>query len=462
MAVLHHSLAVIFLVGLTQSLSRDGWADVFGHGQQQFEIEFVTIGHPGNSPDLDNQPNSWYGPPPNPIPVGDVPYVFRMGKYEITRDVVEKANALGDLGITLFDMTDAGGNGPEQPATGINWYEAAVFANWLNISTGHPEAYKFESDSFALWDSGDVGFNPNNPFRNHLAHYFIPSVDEWYKAAFYDGEATTYHEFATGSDIPPTPVASGTTPGTAVYHQRFPAPSQAAGGLSPYGTMGQSGNVWEWEETEFDHSNDRASAERGLRSGNWDDNAEHISASYRNPFFPWIENQFNSFGFRVAAAMVTGVAGDFNANGALDAGDIDMLLPGASDPSLDLNNDGKVDDADRSVWVSDLAKTWYGDVDLNGEFNTADLAQVFTVGRYETGEYATWTEGDWDGNTLFDTGDFIISLADGGYETGPRTDAELVPEPAGAMPISLAMCLFCLLARQSKFRACPLWPIQGD
>ena len=40
-----------------------------------------------------------------------------------------------------------------------------------------------------------------------------------------------------------------------------------AGGLSPYGTDGQGGNVWEWEETEYDLVNDSSSSIRGIRGG---------------------------------------------------------------------------------------------------------------------------------------------------------------------------------------------------
>ena len=179
-----------------------GVADLFGSGDNTFEIEFVTIGDPGNPADTAGKPN----------PAGSVDYLYRIGKYEISRDMIEKANAEGSLGITLLDMTDLGGNGPNQPATGISWYEAATFTNWLNSSSGHSVAYKFSDGSFELWQPGDSGYDAANPFRNHLAHYFLPSVHEWYKAAFYDPQAGVYYHFATGSNTPPTPVARRTAP----------------------------------------------------------------------------------------------------------------------------------------------------------------------------------------------------------------------------------------------------------
>ena len=61
-----------------------------------------------------------------------------------------------------------------------------------------------------------------------------------------------------------------------------------------------------------------------------------------------------------------------------------------------------------------------GDSNLDGEFNSSDFVFVFTAGKYETGEAATWGEGDWDGNQLFESTDFVAAFSAGGYEVGPR------------------------------------------
>ena len=95
---------------------------------------------------------------------------------------------------------------------------------------------------------------------------------------------------------------SGTAPGSAVYSQSFatgPAEVTQAGGLSPYGTMGQGGNVDEWEETEFDLTNDSAIAIRGFRGGNWDRSAAFLLSSNRFSVNPNAED--NILGFRVAS-----------------------------------------------------------------------------------------------------------------------------------------------------------------
>ncbi len=198
--------------------------------------------------------------------------------------MIAKANALGGLGITLGDFSLSGGNGPNKPASGLNWFEAATFANWLNTSTGRTPAYKFVGGAFELWQPGDAGYNPLNPSRNSLAKYFLPSLDEWYKAAYYDPTAGVYYDYATGSNSPPVPFPGGIFPFTAVYLQPFesgPADIMSAGTLSPYGTMAQNGNVYEWQET------GATATTRGLRGGSWFDrstNANNLSSSLMDSF----------------------------------------------------------------------------------------------------------------------------------------------------------------------------------
>lgn len=285
------------------------FADTFGTGDNQFTIDFVTVGNPGNPADTTGDPN----------PAGAVPYVYNIGKYEISRDAIEKANLEGGLGITLADMSFVtGGTRAEMPATEVTWNEAARFVNYLNTSQGYPAAYKFGKQpgevgydpnaNISLWQAGDPGYDANNLFRNSLAHYSLPSTDEWYKAAYYDpnanGGAGGYWDYPTGSDSIPTPVASGTDAGTAVWGQvGGPADTRLAGGLSPYGTMAQGGNVLEWEEDGFLFWGD-PSAERSLQGGYWWNYGVHISplalsATSRGSADPNNEEFFN--GFRVAS-----------------------------------------------------------------------------------------------------------------------------------------------------------------
>jgi hypothetical protein len=264
-------------------------ADTFGSGANAFDIEFVTIGDPDNSADTSGVPN----------PAGAVGYVYNIGRHEVSRDMIEKANAEGELGITLFEMTNFGGNAPDQPATGVSQFEAATFINWLNTSSGHSAAYKLDGNNFQPWQPEEAGYDPANPVRNSLAAYFLPSVDEWYKAAYYDPGEGVYFDFPTGSDFAPSPVMSGTTASTAVYARELvagPAAITQAGGLSPYGTMGQGGNVWEWEEPKLEFVGDRAAYVRG---GNWRLESSALASSDRLFVLPTVQ-AFN-IGLRVAS-----------------------------------------------------------------------------------------------------------------------------------------------------------------
>lgn len=128
--------------------------------------------------------------------------------------------------------------------------------------------------------------------------------------------------------------------------------------------------------------------------------------------------------------------GDYNNNGELDAGDLDLQASdGIKNQNLayDLNGDGVVDyDGDRVMWLHDLKKAPVGDADLDRSFTSNDFVQVFIAGLYETGSEAKWGEGDWNGDLVFGSSDFVAAFTDGYYEQGPFPDdagLAAVPEP---------------------------------
>jgi len=129
----------------------------------------------------------------------------------------------------------------------------------------------------------------------------LPSSDEWYKGAYGKADGS-WSNFPNGSDNAPTAVISGTAGNTAVYGQSEatgPADITSAGGLSAYGTMGQGGNVWEWNETAFDGSNNIVGEDRVLRGGAWSYDSSFLGASFRPSQFPTNDNV--DIGFRVAS-----------------------------------------------------------------------------------------------------------------------------------------------------------------
>lgn len=255
---------IAVLTSLIVSLSNaQQTTETFGGGPNQFNIEFVTIGNPGNKADASS---GSYGP--NGRNVGGVSYAYKIGKYEISREAIEKANSSAGLQLSLDMRTNWGNHRANQAATGLDWYCALRFVNYLNQSQGYLPAYKFSSSpgengyypakGITSWNPSDAGYDPSNPLRNKGAKYFLPSADEWHKAAYYDPNKSGggYWKYPTASDTAPIPVEGGTGQNTAVYGQEVgPADINNAGGLSPYGTMAQGGNVWEYQETIEDFSN---------------------------------------------------------------------------------------------------------------------------------------------------------------------------------------------------------------
>ena len=261
-------IAALVVIGCQASFT-SAVADVFGSGDNAFAIEFVSIGDPGNPPDTTDRP----------VTDGAVAYEYRIGKYEISEDMIDKANTLGGLGITHD------GRGANFPATSISWFEAAQFVNWLNESEGHPVAYKFDDmGTFQLWDEMDAGYDPNNLYRNSRTFYFLPSLDEWHKAAYYDPVAMTYYDYPTGSDAVPDGIDSvGDTAFDAVFDDGSvnPGPNELVnvGLLSPYGVAGQGGNAAEWLEAAIDRSNDFPNEGREFRGGAWNFGPSSMVAS---------------------------------------------------------------------------------------------------------------------------------------------------------------------------------------
>lgn len=126
--------------------------------------------------------------------------------------------------------------------------------------------------------------------------------------------------------------------------------------------------------------------------------------------------------------------GDFDGDGMLTSTDINLLSAEvramSNDPQFDLNADTLVNDTDRNMWVKELKRTWFGDANLDGLFNTGDLVAVFQGTKFELPEDAGWELGDWNGDGRFTTGDLVTAFQDRGFEAGPLPAVSAVPEPA--------------------------------
>jgi formylglycine-generating enzyme required for sulfatase activity len=286
-------------------------------------IDWVTVGDPGNAPDTTGDPN----------PAGAVATSFQIMKFEWTNsqyagflnsvdpngtnpNSVYNASMGSDArgGISLTSGAAAGSkyaaktNMGDKPVNYVTWFDAARVANWLmNGATGTSST---ETGAYTL-NNAIIG---SAPAVNSGATFYIPTEDQWYKAAYYKGGNTNagYWDYATQSDSIPTAVTAGSTGiGSSGSAGNFANYNNAAswngqtgnvttvgtnGGASAYGAFDMSGNLFEWNDL-----TGSAGSTRGLRGGTWTNSASFLSSSTRVVYDPSFG--FDTLGFRLASPV---------------------------------------------------------------------------------------------------------------------------------------------------------------
>lgn len=308
-------------------------------------IETVVVGNPGNAPDQS------YG-----LAQGAVDYRYRIGKYEVTtRQYAEFLNAVDPQGVNEFDLwtlgMDYGWTGgidhvssahagekylvqagwDESPATFITWYSAIRFANWMHNGQGGPGTT--ETGAYTLIGGTVIPSNGDSIVRNLTASWFLPSEDEWYKAAYHQpaalgGDDDDYWLYPTAANSVPF---SDQPPGTDAPEQantgNFLKNDYQSNGYddgfavlglpdnnrenkivsdvgaysfssSFYGTFDQGGNVYEWTEQLVDDQGIRHIG----RGGSYETEHHRLAASSRLAIqnFP---PGYRSVGFRLATVV---------------------------------------------------------------------------------------------------------------------------------------------------------------
>ena len=301
------------------------------HGSTSVTLEMVDVGDAGNAADA----NSFTGD------YGDVDYDYKIGKYEISVDQWDTVIGAAPLAGHTWS-----GN---QPVANVRLFEAAKFANWL--TSGDP--------TMGVYTLGGLptvtAIDREGALDTYGTIFVLPTNDEWHKAAFYVSSTGTYQKHPTGA-ARPTAVTGGTGQDTAVYlyageaSPTAPADIDNAGGLSPYGTMGQPGNVQEYVEGLV------VSTGPYFRGGAYS-GSDYMFRNTTTQFGPgstWNANA--ATGFRVVMLSEAEVIlGDVNGDGVVDGLDIqpfvDLLTGGGYQAEADINTDEVVDGLDIQPFV---------------------------------------------------------------------------------------------------------------
>jgi autotransporter-associated beta strand protein len=308
---------------------------------QLVNYELVVVGNLGNANDTTGY--------------GGVNYEYQIGKYEVTigqytafLNAVGRSDpyglynadmayypstngisrggvsggytytAIGPDGLRPFGATSVG----NRPISWVNWFDAARFANWLSngCPVGPCDSTTTEDGVYSLGGVKDGGTissrNSINPNTGFAPAYFVPTENEWYKAAYFDpklnGGTGGYWRYPTRSNDAPGNIA-GSSPNQANYrfedsiysvtgrttraaNQNYLTDVGAfSGSPSAYGTFDQGGNVREWTTGAGIPSTSAV-----MRGGNFVFGESSLASSYRevitqNP------GQFYGRGFRLAS-----------------------------------------------------------------------------------------------------------------------------------------------------------------
>jgi formylglycine-generating enzyme required for sulfatase activity len=275
-------------------------------------IEWVYVGEPDNPPDTTNCSGC-----------GSVSYGYYISKYEVTNaqyaELLNAKAASDPLGLyntsmgsdaTFGGITRSGVSGSysytvkvgfeNKPVTYVSFYDSLRFANWLNNGQGSTST---ETGAYTLVGTA----TPSNGLtvtRNPGAVTFLPSNDEWYKAAYFDPALPGYYDYPARMDTPTTCETPGATPNTANCQSAVDALTDVGsytGSVSPYGTFDQGGNVGEWNETIVVSTLNPLLKFRRVWGGSWESTDDDLAGAFPGSTPPAAAK--NSIGIRVASLV---------------------------------------------------------------------------------------------------------------------------------------------------------------
>jgi formylglycine-generating enzyme required for sulfatase activity len=199
----------------------------------------------------------------------------------------------------------------DRPVNNINWFSAARFVNWY-ANGQSTSASATETGSYTLVGGQTSGAIAS---RNAGAQIFLPSADEWTKAAFYNPQAQDYYLWPTESNTRPTAtIPTGneqiTAENTSNYNPQISGVTTKMTNVgtyvnttSTYGLFDMNGNVNEMTDTAQSGDTSKFQA----LGGSWASNASTMDSFYSSNNvgeFKLGGDITGAIGFRVAAVAV--------------------------------------------------------------------------------------------------------------------------------------------------------------
>ncbi len=240
-----------------------------------YDFQWAIIGDPGNTPYMGEHGEEGK----NVRGRGRVDYTYRVSRLELTSaQWLPFINTFAKQSDSPFSFGRPAASGLDSlpgppghwrldpdipnaamvPVAGINWFEAAMYCNWLN--NGKPSDIDDIMDgAYALVN--DDGTPNLAATRAPDAQFFLPTLDEWVKAAHWDPHkfgpgAGGWWRFPTTSDDQPIsgpPGVGETSAGDFLpsLQERLIPLGSYSDVISPWGLWDASGGTGEWLEEQF-------------------------------------------------------------------------------------------------------------------------------------------------------------------------------------------------------------------